>query len=193
MLLSILNKLESSLGTKDGGMSWECVVKVAIILQMLEAALWGHIGPFGLSPGAITPALRFLTLPADVLTLTAARVHILQAALTCGEPTMIYVDSAGAEFPEFEGFAVYTEGTAKSTKMVGFQMKSGAAKPRHPIDTNVISGGGLLIRGRAPNRPRRPSAPEGWTFMDALMLRTFLGTSLLLAIPRAWLTAAEKS
>ena len=100
-------------------------------------------------------------------------------------PTLIYVESANAKFPQVEGFMVYTsgDGNPKTAKKIGFQMKKSDVKPRDAFDTGLVNGGAVLIRGRSVvSKPRAPKA--GWEYMSTTEVREFLGNSLLLAIPR---------
>eukprot|EP01033_Poteriospumella_lacustris_P016295 gene16295-11651_t len=185
-LLEILNKLESQLGITHSGLAWECTVQVAIILQMLAAHWFGWVGPFGLVPTGTKPALAFRTLPGECDSLQNARTRMNDMIAAYTVPTLIYVGSANARYPEVEGFVAYTDGRSSSVKIVGFQMKSADVKPRRGINTRLIHGGAVLIRGRArAKRPREPKA--GWTYMTSAQVRGFLGNSLLLAMPREWL------
>ena len=67
-------------------------------------------------------------------------------------------------------------------------MKTADVKPRHGMDTRVINGGAVLIRGRASARnPREPKVVVGWRDMTSKQVRDFLSNSLLLAMPSEWL------
>ena len=186
VLLEILQKLENHLRSKHSGIAWECTVQVAIILRMLEATWFGSQGPFELVPEETNPNLDFRTLPDEINTLEGARDFINAIIGSYKSPTLIYVVGANACFPAVEGFMVYTNACPDGVKIVGFQMKTGDVKPRKAIDTGVINGGAVLIRGRAlAKNPREPKA--GWRYMTSKQVRDFVGNSLLLAMPRDWL------
>jgi hypothetical protein len=195
-LLDVLRTLESHLdapqhssGSGSGGLAWQCTVQAAVILQMLATHWFGSEGPFGLVPMGTKPALAFRTLPGDCDSLEKARTRMDDLLAEYTAPTLIYVGSSAcndARYPEVEGFVAYTGGRSSSVQIVGFQMKPAAVKPRHGIDTRLINGGAVLIRGHAlAKSPRAPKA--GWTYMTSAQVRGFLGHSLLLAMPREWL------
>ena len=188
VLLNILTTLESHLSSKHSGLAWECTVQVAIILRMLESHWFAAQGPFGLVPEGIMPALAFRILPDECKTLQNAKDRMYTMISVYSSPTLIYVVSANACFPEVEGFVVYTSGSLTSTcpKIVGFQMKTADKKPRKNMDTNVINCGAVLIRGRAAGKLRRVPR-DGWESMSAKQGREFIGNSLTLAMPRCWL------
>ena len=101
-------------------------------------------------------------------------------------PTLIYVGSANACYPEVEGFVVYTSGDGGTTKIVGFQMKTSDVKLRVRMDKDIINGGAVLLRGQSlVKEPRKPK--DGWVYKTSMQVREFLGISLLLAMPRDWL------
>jgi hypothetical protein len=183
VLLDVLNKLEASLSAKHSGLVWECTVQAAIILRMLEAELLGSVGPFGLVPVGTKPDLAFHTLPDECDTLENARARIDNLVRAYSSPTLVYVASANARFPEVEGFVVYTSGSFDSAKIVGFQMKTADVKPRNDMNTSIINGGGVLIRGHALAKNPRESK-LGWEYITSKQVRAFLGNSLLLAVPR---------
>eukprot|EP01041_Mallomonas_annulata_P013578 gene13578-28825_t len=183
VLLDILNKLESHLDSTNSGMEWECSVRIAIVLQMLAAKVSGLGGPFDLVAVGTKPNLAFHTLPAECCTVKAASTLMANIIAEYEIPTLIYMDSANAQFPEVEGFVVYTSGDPTTAKTVGFQAKKSDEKPRKDMDTNLINGGAVLIRGRVTaKKPRKPK--NGWHYMTFTEVRDFLGHSLLLAMPR---------
>jgi hypothetical protein len=183
VLLDVLNKLEASLSAKHSGLAWECTVQAAIILRMLEAQWFGSVGPFELVPVGTKPDLAFHILPDECDTLENARARIDNLVRAYSSPTLVYVASENACFPEVEGFVVYTSGSFGSAKIVGFQMKTADVKPRNDMNTSIINGGGVLIRGRALAKNPGESK-EGWKYMESKEVRDFLGKSLLLAVPR---------
>ncbi len=186
VLLEIMDKLKSNLGSNYSGMAWECIVQVAIILRMLESH-WFSVEFLDLAPCGVQPDLVFATLPDECDSLNGARKVINKMIKTCTKPTLIYVNSANASYPSVECFAIYTaNGVVADAKTKGFQMKSSDAKPRHPIDENILNCGALLIRGRVKTKgPRAPIA--GWTYMSSAQVRDFIGNSLVLGMPRDWL------
>jgi hypothetical protein len=189
VILTILNKLESYLNSKFSGLAWDCTVQVAIILQMLPVHMHGIRGPFGVVPFGVKPALAFRTLPSECSTLEDARDRMDKIFSEYQSHTLVYVGSANARFPEVEGFVAYTDGGSTPAHIVGFQMKTADVKPRKSMDTKIINGGGVLIRGRSlAKRPR--SAKDGWNYMTSAEVRELLGVSLLLAMPRKWLKDA---
>jgi hypothetical protein len=185
MLLQILNKLESHLDARHSGMEWECTVQIAIILRMLDASWLGSSGPFDIATEGINPDVAFRTLHSECDTVVKASEVIDSIIVQYKKPTLIYVDTANARFPQVEGFLVYTNGDQDPTtaKRVGFQMKKFDVKPRDVMNTDLINGEAFLIRGRVvaknPREPRR-----GWSYMTSVQVRDFLGNSLLLAMPR---------
>lgn len=191
-ILSILLKLEPHLGAKHSGLAWECTVEVAIILRMLHArwfrSKWfANHKFFNLDiPEGTTPNLAFRTLRDECTTIIEAKEIMESMIGDYDSPTLMFVVSANAQFPEVEGFMVYTHGHMASSKYVGFQMKTSDVKPRHEMNTAIINGGALLIRGRARAKHPRAAKP-GWKYMTSEQVRDFLGNSLLLAMPREWL------
>jgi hypothetical protein len=171
--------------TTHSGLAWECTVEVAIILRMLDAQSSKSAGPFGLVPKKTKFALDFRTLPDECDTLENARGLMDTMIAEYESPTLIYVGTTNARFPDVEGFVVYTSSSA-TAKIVGFQMKSGDIKPRNSISLDVITDGAVLIRGHAvAKNPREPKS--GWKYWTSEEVRSFLGNSLLLAMPRGWL------
>jgi hypothetical protein len=81
-------------------------------------------------------------------------------------PTLVYVASENACFPEVEGFVVYTSGSFGSAEIVSFQMKTADVKPRNDMNTSIINGGGVLIRGQARAKNSGESK-EGWEYMTS--------------------------
>jgi len=184
-LVGILNKLKSHISSKNSGLAWECTVKVAIILWMLTAHWCGGQGPFYLVPAGTYPELAFRTLPDECDTLEDAQHRMENIIKEYYTPTLIYVVSANARYPEVEGFIVYTSGISTSAKTMGFQMKTADVKPRNNLDKRILNGGAVLIRGRALAKlPREPK--DGWIYMTSEQVRDFLGISLLLAMPCEW-------
>lgn len=182
-LLHILNKLEAHLDTRHSGMDWECTVKVAIVLKMLATHWFGFEGPFDLVPPETRPALDMRTLPNECDTIEDASERMNTWVATYTTPTLIFVDSATAKYPQVEGFLIYTAGDGTSKKK-GFQMKKSDTKPASDMDLNFINDGAVLIRGREQSKNPRNEPLKGWTYMTAVEVRDFLGNSLLLAIPR---------
>ena len=126
VLLENLSKLESYLSSSkhhSSGLAWECTVQVAIVLRMLDAnwdARWlGLRGPFELVPAGVQPSLDFRTIPDECNTLRSARKFMYGIVVDYKCPTLIYVVSANACFPEVEGFLVYTDGRSKHPTIVG--------------------------------------------------------------------------
>eukprot|EP01041_Mallomonas_annulata_P006625 gene6625-13422_t len=190
VLIGILDKLEAHLDFKQSGLEWECTVQVAIILQMLAAHYCGSDGPFQMVDIGTHPALAFHTLPDECNTVEEASRHMAVIIAGYTVPTLIYWDTANARFPEVEGFVVYTCGNPDSVKTIGFQMKKSDVKPRKTMDTSLINGGAVLIRGRAKAKnPREPKT--GWRYMTTTEVRELLGNSLLLAMPRDMLQELE--
>jgi hypothetical protein len=185
-LLLILSKLGNHLHSTNNGLAWECTVEVAIILRMMEAQWNDSMGPFNLFLSGTKPNLAFRTLPDECSTLKMARGVIDGMITGYKSPTLIYVGSANACFPEVEGFVAYTSGCLETSKIVGFQMKTADVKPRNCINLNIINCGAVLIRGRALAKTPRPPR-DGWKYMTSNEVREFLGNSLLLAMPRGWL------
>jgi hypothetical protein len=188
-LLDILSKLENNLTSKHSGVAWECTVETAIVLQMLQAHWFCSQGPFYLVPEGTKPELAFRMLPDECESLIGAKALIDEIVVQYSKPTLIFVKSASARYPQVEGFVVYTSGSLNKTtaKIVGFQMKTADVKPRDIMDTSVINGGAVLIRGRALAKNPRPPAKHGWRYMTSKEVQDFLGHSLLLAMPRDWL------
>jgi hypothetical protein len=187
MLTTILSQLESHMDSEHSGLAWECTVKVAIILRMLESRWYGTAGPFKLVPEGTKPMSAFCTLPDDCDTLKDARDRIDLMVAKYTVPTLVYVGSDNAHFPTFKGFMVYThDASPATTKIVGFQMKTGDVKPINAIDKQLFNGGAILIRGQARAKNLGESK-EGWEYMTSEQVRAFLGKSLLLAAPRALL------
>jgi hypothetical protein len=184
MLTTILSQLESHMDSKHSGLAWECTVKLAIILRMLESRWCGTAGPFELVPENTKPKLAFRTLPDECDTLKDAKERIDTMVVQYTEPTLIDVGSANARFPVVEGFMVYThDGSQAATTIVGFQMKTGDVKPINSIEKQLFCGGAILIRGQV--RAKNPGeAKEGWEYMTSKQVCAFLGKSLLLAVPR---------
>ena len=184
-LLKVLEKLESHLDVKYTGMAWECTVQIAIILRIL-AGHWSGltlIGPFNLIEEGKFPQIDFRTLPDECKTLQDANQRMDAMISEYKEPTLIYVDSANAKYPDVEGFVVYTTGEAATTKKVGFLMKTSDRKPCGDIDKTIINGGAVLIRGKV--KAKNLEIPKaGWQYMTTDEVRNFLGNSLLLAMPR---------
>jgi len=187
VILDILGKLKYHLTSKQSGLAWECTVEVAIILRMLEAKWFGSPGPFHLVPDGTNPELAFRTLPDECHTLTDAKNRMDRIIAEYKTPTLIYVTSAYAKFPQVEGFVIYTSGLEGSeAKIVGFQMKSADRKPCKSMNETLVNGGAVLIRGNS--LAKKPRAPKiGWTYMTSTQIRGLLGNSLLLAMPREWL------
>jgi hypothetical protein len=187
VLVNILDKLEDKLNSKHSGLAWECIVEVAIILRMLETHWYGWKGPFMMVPEGTKPDLAFRTLPDECDTLENAKVRIDNMIAEYKSPTLFFVVSANARFPGVEGFIIYTSGCLDSeSTSLGFQTKTSDVKPRKDMNTSLINGGAVLIRGNAP--AKSPKAPKfGWSYMTSSEVREFLGTSLLLALPREWL------
>jgi hypothetical protein len=155
---------------------------------MLEARYFGYSGPFDIVPSDTRTDLDFRTLPDECNTLEMSRRLMDDMIAVYTFPTVIYVGSANARYPEVEGFVVYTSGsggTAKA-KIIGFQMKTGDVKPRVRMNKYIINGGAVLLRGQAlVKSPREPK--EGWVYKTSMKVREFLGHLLLLAMPRDWL------
>ena len=153
---------------------------------MLAVRWFGSRGPFDLAPEGIKPNLTFRTLPDECDTLVKAKRRLESIIEEYNAPTLIYVVSANARYPEVEGFILYTSRISSNTNTVGFQMKFVNVKPRHCINKNIINGGAVLIRGRAlAKNLRKPK--EGWRYMTSERVRDFLGVSLQFAMPRDWL------
>ena len=186
VLLEIMDKLQSNLGSKHSGMAWECTVQVAIILRMLLSH-WFGAEFLDLAPPGVKPDLVFATLPDECDSLEGARELINERIKKCTKPTLIYANSANARYPSVECFVIYTaNGVVADAKLMGFQMKSNDVKPRYPIDEKFLNCGALLIRGRV--KAKHPRAPKvGWRYMSSAQVREFIGNSLLLAMPRDWL------
>jgi hypothetical protein len=181
VLVNILDKLEDKLNSKHSGLAWECIVEVAIILRMLETHWYGWKGPFMMVPEGTKPDLAFRTLPDECDTLENAKVRIDNMIAEYKSPTLFFVVSANARFPGVEGFIIYTSGSESTS--LGFQSD---VKPCKDMNTSLIIGGAVLIRGNAP--AKSPKAPKfGWSYMTSSEVKEFLGTSLLLALPREWL------
>ena len=186
VLLEILNKLEVHLDVKHSGIAWECIVQVAIVLRMLNAESTGDISYFGFASGGSRPTLAFRTLPDGCDTVEKAKIYMDDFISEFQSPALIYVASANALFPQVEGFLVYTIGSPSRAIKLGFQMKTSDVKPTEDMDTNLINGGAVLIRGQS--RARNPRPPRaGWRYMTSKEVRSFLGYSLLSAIPRNYL------
>lgn len=185
-LVGIIEKLQSNLSAARSGLAWECAVEVAIILKMLDASWRGTPGPFNLVPFGVKADLKFFELPDECLSITEARQLMEVMIVDCDKPSLIFVTSANAQFPEVEGFVVYSNGCSKTAKIIGFQMKTNDEKPRYGIDMDLINCGAVLIRGHvAAKKPREPKS--GWIYMTSKEVRDFLGTSLLMAMPCEWL------
>jgi hypothetical protein len=185
-IIQILEKLNSPLNSKYSGLAWECTVQLAIILRMLHCIWTGSEGLFNLVPSGTKPDLEFQQLPEECVSLTGAKTCILNWCRSYTKPTLLYVDSANACYPEVEGFLVYYDGSNLNlVKVLGFQMKSSDVKPRNGIDRTVLSEGGVLIRGRITTKhPRAPKA--NWRYMTSSNVRDFIGHSLQLGMPREW-------
>jgi hypothetical protein len=150
LLLKVLTKLEIDLESKHSGLAWECTVQVAIILQMLKANWFGSQGPFDIVPLGAKPDLAFRTLPDECNTLANAKVLIDSIIAEYRSPTLIYVVSANASFPEVEGFVVYTSGclanrkkqvTYKKLKILTFR----SAHSQQLIIIIVVSGAVSIV------------------------------------------------
>ena len=74
VLLEIMHKLQSNLGSNHSGMAWESTVQVSIILRMLGSHWFGAELLF-LAPPGVKPDLDFATLPDECVSLEGARVH----------------------------------------------------------------------------------------------------------------------
>jgi len=118
VLIDILGQLSST----HSELSWKCTVEAAIILRMLE-------GPFNLVPAGTKPSFAFHTLPDECDALEEAKHRIEGTIKQYNKPTLLYVSSANARFPEVEGFMVYTSGILFIVISVGFQMNSADLKP----------------------------------------------------------------
>jgi hypothetical protein len=187
MLVKILTKLDSQLDSTKSGLAWECTVQTAIIMRMLKSCWFGSDFFDWSFRKADECEIDFAILPDECNTLEGARQLMNTMIAGCTKPTLIYVGTALAVFPSVECFAIYTaNGVVAEAKIMGFQMKSSDLKPRHPIDTHIINCGAVLVRGRV--KAKNPRAPkEGWRYLSSAQVRDFLGNSLLLGMPRAWL------
>eukprot|EP01041_Mallomonas_annulata_P012210 gene12210-25640_t len=151
-------KLERHLNSKHhSGLEWECIVKVAIILQMLCAHWFGDGGPFNMVPSGIKPALAFHTLSEECVTVEEASRYMAHIVADYSIPTLIYVDSENETFPDTVGFL---------TKKESHQWRS---------CTNPSTSG---------RRETQRELKTGWTYLTPTEVRSFLGHSLLLAMPR---------
>jgi uncharacterized membrane protein len=96
-------------------------------------------------------------------------------------PTLIYVDNSNSQLQDIDGFVVYTfDGNPETALIKGFLAKRGNSGPETSINTNIINRGGVLLSGIQANGKKL----SGWEYYSNQKIKNFIGTSLLLAIPR---------
>jgi hypothetical protein len=182
-ILKALDKLQAGLDQVNSGMEWEGTVQVAVLLRMLHAELSGDAGPFGVSPERVVGLqLSYRTLPHEVVTVSDAHTAMKEIINTYNSPTIIFVDNLNKQFQVVEGFVIFTrgDGVPMNDVIIGFQAKRGKNGPTKRIDKRKINGGGILLSGKEAKR----KLLSGWVYYTTQQIKDFIGTSLLLAMPR---------
>jgi len=168
------------------GLDWQCVVDIAVLLRAVQAYLKEGIHP--MMPAMVVNDIEFISMPAQAQNLNEGYEFIKQCTAHKPVGHLMIIRSTYAKFPLFDGFVVGVVSKRKSV-ITGYQVKFGRNTPSQSVPS-WVNGGGLLIRGAAPEGSS--TLPSGWTSYGKEACKNFLGYSLEPLYPDDWLELASQ-
>lgn len=141
-----------------------------------------YYSPFDIVPDGVNPALAFIKLPAEYLSLTQQAAPFIDAEINkYTAPKLIYMAPASQMFQGVEGLIAYTDGM-RSLKY-GYQVKTGDRQNVAVFNSSELDRT-YLFRGQVKSRkPKVSTQKAGWKYLSVKEIRDFIGASLQLEVP----------
>jgi hypothetical protein len=179
-----IRSLYTHASSVEKGKDWECVVNIAIALQLLCSS---HIGPFELiSSGNISRPFTsdFCHLPDECTSLPDVLQRVRSVAVfsenSVSSSSVTLAIPSYAKFPDFDGFLIFKRGSADV--ICGYQTKLSRCDPKKDRPESVSFA--YILRGPPPEDRR--ALRRGWCYLGSEDMAGLLGYSLSFLTPKEW-------